>query len=99
MQLFSADPTVTEKKCIHENLKIRASKVAHNQLKPFFYSPAQPQSPQPRIIINTYVHCESFVWKGEEIRRMGRRFFSLNVLPHHALVITYENNRVICILQ
>ena len=55
MQLFSADPTVTEKKCIHENLKIRASKVAHNQLKPFFYSPAQPQSPQPRIIINTYV--------------------------------------------
>ena len=44
-------------------------------------------------------HCESFARKEEEIRRMGRRYFRFNVLPHHALVITYENNRVICVHQ
>ena len=45
------------------------------------------------------LHCESFARKEEEIRRMGRRYFRFNVLPHHALVITYENNRVICVHQ
>ena len=50
-------------------------------------------------LVKEKAHCESFARKEEEIRRMGRRFFRLNVLPHHALVITYENNRVICIHQ
>ena len=51
MQLFSADPKVFSKKKKKKNLpiktfkKTRASKVAHNRPKPFFFT-VQP-SPQP----------------------------------------------------
>ena len=60
MQLFSADPKIFLKKFklifVHKKLKKRASKVAYNRPRPFYFTvqSSKDHSPQPRIDFSYY---------------------------------------------